>query len=229
MNGKEFTNMKILNRKPKPEKIKKKEIKLAKRLKKKVASTLDWMDLWDVSNNMMILKDNKKYEYIKGVKLTPHQIYLDEEPEQVRIVESLRITHNKILCPLYFAFVFTPVNLDQYEAELLKLMELETDPVLMNLLEDDWSKAAGFKDEYRELEFFIMVKGKSLDEVNKNFLQTASEFKRAGMGPKELNDNDFKNYLAYVFESSMINDFYFSEGIFSSLKPTMIDNGNEEN
>lgn len=201
----------------KPEKEIAKQIRQAKKLKKKVASTLDWMDIEDIADDSIVLKAGKKLEYIKGIKVMPHQIFLDTEAEQARIVERLRVAHNKIICPIYWGFVFTPVNLDQYQAELLRRMNLETDALILGMLQDDYDKAAAFMKSYRELEFFLMVKGKTAEEIDKNLGSLYTEFYRAGMSPRVLNSSDFKNYLAYVFENPLINDYYFSEGIFAPL------------
>lgn len=205
----------MMKNKKNPKKVLKKQIKNIKRWRKKVATTLDWMDVHEILDDMIILKRDKRMLYVKGIKVTPHQIFLDDPKTQAIIVDQLRMAHNKILCPLWWGYVFTPVNLNEYMSDQIRAYQNEIDPMIRDMIEDDMQKAEAFMEIYRELEFFIMVRGKNMDELQKNYMMLYSEIERAGMKPKDLNATDFKNYLAYLFENKVINDYYFSEGIFT--------------
>ena len=53
-----------------------------------------------------------------GVKLSPHDIFIDDAEEQERIIENLRMALNKMPFKMYFQFVYSPVNADEYETYL---------------------------------------------------------------------------------------------------------------
>ena len=63
-----------------------KEKRNAEKLKKKVATTLDWMHIHDITNNSVILKHGKYRATVMGVKLSPHDIFIDDAEEQERII-----------------------------------------------------------------------------------------------------------------------------------------------
>lgn len=211
--GREFINMK----KSSEEKEYQKKLKKAKSIKRKVQSTLTWMDIDDIVDDMIILKKGNQFNYVKGIKVSPHQIFLDTNQQQAFEVERLRIAHNKIMNDLWWGFVFTPVDLNQSMGDLLKQMDEEDDEVILSMIDDDLAKAQAFINDYRELEFFIMIKMNSRESLNKAFNELREEFENAGRWPKELGNNDFKNYISYVFENNMINDYFFSQGVFQIL------------
>ena len=70
------------------EKIKKAK-RDARKLSKKVASTLDWSHIYDITDNSIQLKKGKKQATVMGVKLSPHDIFIDDPEDQVRIIENL--------------------------------------------------------------------------------------------------------------------------------------------
>lgn len=205
-----------------------KQIEQAKKdantIKKKLATTLKWIDIDEVKDNMVILKKGGKTEYLKGIKIQPRNIFIEEFSEQARVLNKLRIAYNKIKCPLYFNFVYTPVNADEHIVNLMTQEQAEDDLQIRNLIQNDLDKIHRFQDNFKELEFFIMIKNNDLKELEKDFLDLTTEFKSAGFYPMELNRRDYYNYINFVFENSSINDFYFSRGIFSYLNQNMIYN-----
>lgn len=209
--------------------IEKKEFKKLKQAKKdsktmknQVATTLQWLDIEEVSDYHVHLKKGKKESYVKGIKLTPHNIFLDEPNEQMRRLNRLRLCLNKIKSELYFNFVFSPVNADEHISDLLSREAVEDDVECRRMLQNDLIKVENFRDTYRELEFFVMIRTKDLKEMEKDFSDLSGEFQAAGFYPHELNKKDYYNYMAYIFENPLINDFYFSRGIFSFENQDMI-------
>ena len=81
-------------------------------------TTLDWMHIHDITNNSVILKHGKYRATVMGVKLSPHDIFIDDAEEQERIIENLRMALNKMPFKMYFQFVYSPVNADEYETYL---------------------------------------------------------------------------------------------------------------
>lgn len=181
---------------------------------KKIKTTLDWLNVEKVNETSIELKKGKKQEYLIGLKIEPHSIFLDSYNEQSRRINLLRNAWNRLPFPIWHGFVFNPVNLDSYLLNLAKQMSVEQDDVIKEMLQDDIDKALTFTQIYRELEFFIMIKekpGKALEDM---YNQLLSAIKSAGFQYKKLNRIDYDNYISYAFENSIVNDYYFSRGVF---------------
>lgn len=185
--------------------------------KKKIASTMDWCIIDEVNEVGITLKKGKVNYYVKGIKLYPHNIFMDEPEQQARLVNKLRICLNKCPSGMYFGFVHNPVNADDHIAELLDQDRIEEDVVVQQMIQHDFDKIYSFQESFRELEFFVMIRDKDEKQLEKRYVDLFSEWQAAGFLPRELNKRDYYNYIDYCFENPLINDFYFSRGMFTSL------------
>ncbi len=197
----------------------KKTAKSVQRLKNKVASTLEWLDLSDIYEDHMILNKGKVERIVKGYKIHPHNIFLDSSSEQANRIGRLRGLYNSVNFKLYHAFVFNPVNLDIQIAELSRQYEREDDSKIQELILDDIQKMMVFIDMWKELEFYIVIQGKPGKEFDDQFIQLGQELKASRLIYQTLNKVDYDNYAAYLFENTLINDFYFSRGEFNLEMP----------
>lgn len=181
---------------------------------KKVKTTIDWLQIDKVHENYVELAKGKKNEILCGIKLDPHSLFLDSKSDQTHRIHLLRSALNRLNFDIWHGFVFNPVNLDSHLVLLARQMIIETDDVIKEMLEDDMDKARGFIQDYRELEFFMMIKGKPGNKFDDRFHQLQVAIQNADLSTKTLNHLDFDNFIAYQFENQLINDFYFSRGIF---------------
>ena len=196
-------------------KQKKKQIKQAKKVYKSVKTTLDWLDIVDVKDNVMYLKDDSM---VVGIKLKPRNIFIDSRGVQRQVINNLRISMNKLKFPIYWGFVFTPVDLTEHISQLLIQLEQEEDYVIKGMIQNDLDKAYWFSENYRELGFFLMIKEKDRAKLEKKYDMLVGEFRSSGFSCQELGDSDYYDYLAYLFENETINNFYFSRGVFKCLQ-----------
>lgn len=199
-------------------KTKKKIIRETTKLKKNVGSTLKWLDIEEIQEKQVILKRGGKTYYVRGIKLTPINIFLENEYDQRLRIARLRAVYNKINFKLYHSFVFNPTNLDDQIAYLSNLLVGEDNVAQQELIQNDIEKALMFIRDYYELEFFISVQSESEKEIEKRYNELEYQFSRAGFQVAQLNSIDFENYTAYLFENQMINDFLFGRGDFAILE-----------
>lgn len=192
-----------------------KQKKAAKKIRKTVATTLRWMDIKSVKDEEIVLERNNKTAYIQGIKLTPHNIFLDEPEIQQMMINQLRQVFNQINMDLYFAFVYSPVDVDDNIALLKQAMQTEDDMTIRNMLSADINKYRKFVATHKEKEFFIMIRDTDKKRLKKNLQDLSGYFASANMFPKQLNQRDFYAYIMYVFENTLINDYVFSRGVFS--------------
>lgn len=202
--------------------------KQATEFKKKVLTTLDWCNIYEVKNNEIILKDNKaskKLYHVKGIKVKPHDIFLDDPQTMNMIIEKWRLALNKLPFKIYWSFVTSPVDIDDYKARLYSMDQNETDRSIKQLLIDDYNKAEWFERTHRELEFMLFIRESEERDLEKHMNELIRETKSAGFEPKQLLKRDFLNYIAYMFDNKLINSTFFSRGVFQNqVESYYIDN-----
>ena len=206
----------------------KKRQKDAQHTQLKVASTLNWCDIDEITDSYVTLLKGKSLLYVQGIKLSPHNIFMDDPQTQARLINSLRLCLNKCPTDLYFCFVQTPVQADEHIAALLEEDRSEKDLVVKAMIRNDFDKIYGFQEDFRELEFFVMIRDTDPKRLEKRYVDLESEFRQSGFLPTMLNKRDYYNFLEYCFENSLINDFYFSRGVFTPLNQKWLYNeGND--
>ena len=216
--------MKLKNMNRKLTSIEKKEIsslkkqqKEAIKIRKKMATTLSWLDIDEVLENKIILKRGTKTEYVMGYKIQPHNIFIDESHEFLRRIQAVRRCFNQAPANLYFQFVYSPVNADPYINHVNYLLGEEDDKVVKKMLEDDLDKMESFQHAFKELEFFVLIKNSDPRKLEKDMEDLYGALQLGLFYPCILNKRDFFNYIAYSFENNSINDYMFARGILSYL------------
>lgn len=193
--------------------------KAEKELQKKVTkTTLSWLDLYSIEQDKMLIGKNPKHLLIKkGIKLTPHNIILDDENTQNNLINGIRQAMNGIPCPMDFLVVYSPVNCDVHINKINSLMVEEEDIVRQQMLSDDLEKVYNFQTYHKEKEFFILIEDYDEKVLDKNLADLYGYWRNAGLDPKYLNIRDFYSLVSHAFDNPMINDYKFNRGIMSYL------------
>ena len=209
-------------------KSKQKKAKKVTREKKRILSTMDWCDLYEVKDDQILLKGNKgkTVYHVTGIKVSPHNIFLDDEMTVVVEIDRLRIALNKMPFRIYWGFVTSPVNIEDYKARLYDL-RLNTDSLkIQSLIADDYRKAEQFEDLGKELEFMLFVRDKDERILEQKLQILYREINSAGLKADYLKKMDYLNYVSYLFENPLISSLYFSRGFFEfSNEIYAIENG----
>ena len=199
----------------------KKQLKQANKKKKQIAefknkvlTTLDWSNLYKVENTEILLKENKTIYHVVGIKVSPHDIFLEAPEVMDNIIERWRLSLNKLKFKIYWAFVTSPVDIDDYKARIYSLAEAEEDMTKRQLLIDDINKAVAFEYTHRELEFMLFIREADERKLEKNINELFRETTNAGFQPKRLLKRDFLNYISYLYDNKLINATFFDRGIF---------------
>ena len=190
--------------------------KATKQLQKKVATTLKWMDLQSVEDDCIIIGKEKKY-FIKGIKLTPHNIFIDEMSEQRARVDAIRLVLNQMPDEVWFEFPYSKINADNWINQLNAEARNETDQVVSRMIEADLEKIYDFQKYNREKEFMLLIRDTDEKRLQKNLEDLYRLWTNAGFSPKVLNRRDFYSLISFYFENSLITDYTFSRGIFSYM------------
>jgi len=210
-------------KKNKEKKAEKKAKKQAEKQKRYCATALEWSNIEMIDGNAIYIRNGNMQERVIGLKVIPRNIFIDTSYVQARVVNNLRIIFNKVRFPIYWQYVFVPVQIDDHVSILLREEAQEEDPRIRAMIRNDFEKVTWFQDTHRELEFFLMLRDKDEGTLMKNFDELVAELQYAGFRTKDLNMHDLYDYVAYMYENPLINDYYFSRGIFSCLADTSED------
>ncbi|MCR0262502.1 hypothetical protein MKC73_01130 [[Clostridium] innocuum] len=195
----------------------KEQRKRATKERRRCATALEWSDIERIEGDAIYLKDGNTQERIIGLKVIPRNIFIDTSYVQARVVNNLRIVFNKLRFPVYWGYVFVPVQIDDHIAALMREEAQEEDPRIRAMIRNDFEKVTWFQDTHRELEFFLMLRSGDGAVLMKEYDELIAELRYAGFRTKDLNTQDLYDYVAYMYENPLINDYYFSRGVFSCL------------
>ena len=191
--------------------------KVVKQMQKDTASTLRWMDIQSVEDDHIIIGRNQKRYIIKGIKLTPNNIFINREEEQRQWIEGIRLCMNSAPSEMWFEFVYSPVNCDTWINDLNEQYLQDPEPSNRNMINADLEKIYAFQETHREKEFFIMIRNEDESILDKDYADLLRLWSNAGFQPKPLNKRDFYSLVAYYFENDLINDYTFTRGAYSFL------------
>lgn len=197
----------------------KKRKKEANAFKQQVLTTMNWCNIQSVENYEIILKRNKndKTQYhVKGIKVKPHNIFLDTPVEVENRIDRLRMTLNKLKFKIYWGFVSSPVDIEDYKAELYQLNLKTQETSKKQMILDDLNKADWFENTHTELEFMLFIRDTDLRVLDKNLNDLLRETSACGFEPQILLKRDYLNYIAYLFDNKLLNATFFSQGVFRS-------------
>lgn len=206
-------------------KYKKKELKrLAKhdkieekKLKKNIEhfrKTTEWLDIIKVSDDVVMLDDKTG---VLGIKIVPPEVFTLDENSVSRWVEKYNLVLNNVDLEIYHMAIDSPIFVDNFINELRDSME-GAEEHIQNIIENEIDNYRFISEACPRKEFFMLLKGNPNDE---RFMKKVEDLWRllSGNGFRVLKANrvDFENIFAYVFENDLINDFYFSKGVFVDM------------
>ena len=213
MYGKELNIILFKKKKTTKEKTLKEREKESKRLGKKFHHTVDWIDVKGVSGQYIILGDHLA---VFGVKITPPKDILTDE-EQSAWAIRLSLVYSTCRLPIWHQMISSPVSVESHIKELEDQIS-DSNPEYINRLLIDEIENYDFVSSLPREEFFLLLKG---DPTNSRFEKEVSDFikslRNARFDFTFLNERDFENYFAYVFENDLVNNFYFAHGVYEDL------------
>lgn len=208
-----------------PEKAAKKANKQSKENRKRIATTLQWIDVDSIKDDTVYLKKGKKQMLLKGIKVNPKNIFIENAETVHLTIDRWRIFFNKFPFEIYWEFVFNPVDLDLHLVELDNELKYCEDKIISSMIQNDIAKAVDFCETHKELEFFMIINAKDEEEMEKHFFDMIHELNNEGISYSELRNKDFYNLISSVFENEMITQYKFNEGVFRSY---LVDDFNED-
>lgn len=193
-------------------KEKKKKIASYKKRMKKFYSTYDWVEIEDITDDYIQIS-NKQYFF--GIKIIPPKISTFDDVTIHHWVDKLNAVINSTALDIYHFKIESPINIDAEVLELTEKIAKEKDVARMKLYQNELENYRQLSIINPKVDYMEVVVG---DINNKKFMKDWDDFVRNLLHEQfeieKLNKIDFDNFLAFVFENDMINDFYFSRNVF---------------
>ncbi len=208
----------------------KKEEKQKKKRQKKLRSTMDWMDIQDLSHEGIHLHRDNKDMYVKGIRILPLNIYLLEDDERKARILRLASAIDKLYqYKLYFKFIKSEPEITLQTSHYLQLLETEENSSIAKIIELQIDKMEWFRNQHREVKFFVLIQDDNL-HIDKTFDMLFKEFASA-MGSRNLvkpmTYSDYKAVIQQEFEHEYIDELLFTEAILPDCSPSIVDEENK--
>lgn len=184
-----------------------------KKFKKVFKSVDEFMDIDEIYDNGIVLKDTS---IIKGVKMTPFDIWTCQSGMAEKMIGTLRYAFNQFDFPVYQCMVYSPSSFEELSNSLTKELDDCTD-IQKAIIFDDIEKLEEFSYNNKKVEFFLFIKNKNPRILQKWYSILLTELSRSFI-VKECGYLDYMNYLNWLFD---LNDNFLSKAYYKGR--SMID------
>lgn len=148
--------------------------KYTKSYKKAFRSIDEFIDIKHIYSDTIILKDGS---IIKGIKLTPFDIWTAGNEEAANAISILSYAFKQFSFEIYQCLVYSPNTMDLMITTLLNKIESSSD-IQKNILLEDIAKIHYFSENNKKVEFFLMIKNKNERQLMRNYNQMINELSR---------------------------------------------------
>jgi len=173
--------------------------------KQDLGNSLDLVDIKEIRDNVVILKDNslRQVVMVGGVNFA-----LKSETEQTILTQAYQTFLNTVEFPLQILVHSRKVNIDKYIETLLRRKELEQSPILQNQIDEYAEFVKGFvsKNAIMEKTFLVVVPffpiGSSISNSSKDLLGSIPFLGKKKSDPeaksKEESDRTFNENVSQL-------------------------------
>ncbi len=181
---------------------KKREGKIRKRIK----TTFEWIDVEEANNQGIYLK---KDQIIYGIRIIPVNIFLLSPGAVREKINTLSLAFSRLNKRLYIQFPSTEPRLDETFNYFLTLQEQTDDPKIANLIQTELDKIMLYENTHKDIWFYWMIRTNSKyyeDDVRE--LHKLAD--NAQMAYVPMTCYDYSNVIYDKFKNPLINSFFFS-------------------
>lgn len=155
--------------------------------------TEDWINIQSITNGMIVLPNQEK---VTGVKITPRNIFILDEDQQVNILLALKNFYNTIDYEFWLVVADRPVDISVYLSQLQLQYQNQTNPQIRKLLNQDIQKGNYFMgNNVVDTEYFILFKEKNVEAMQKKVRNLISGLSTAGLIATQTNNEDLRTII----------------------------------
>lgn len=196
--------------------LKKNEKKKAEKHRRKLKSTMEWMDIENIDENGITLKRNSRTLTAKGIRLLPVNISLMQDQSIRKQISSLSAAFDKLYqYPLYFKFIKADPDVTLQAADYIKKQEGEQNPAVSRLMDLEIDKLEWFRSSHKEVLFFVMIR-EDEKHIDKAYDLLIREFASA-WGTSMISKMTYSNYKAVVqqeFNNDTVDEYLFTQTLW---------------
>lgn len=192
--------------KKKQKRLTEKEAKTEEKLRKKMKTTAEWIDIEDVSDNGIELK---KQKIVIGIRIEPINIFLLPQAEVNRRISSLASALNQLKQRLYIQFPLTEPRLDETFNYFLTLQEKSENQIQYDLIQTELDKITRYEETNSDVWFYWLFVS-DLKHQEDDFKELCRLATVANFAFSKMNIVDYKNVIYDKFQNPLINNLYFS-------------------
>lgn len=155
--------------------------------------TNNWIQVKNINNGMIFLDDGN---IVSGVKISPRNIFIMTESEQVRIIEALKDFYNLIDYEFWLIIADRPVDINLYVSQLELQLSNEQRPGIRKLLADDIEKAETFAlNNVVDTEYYFMIKDNNSESLTKKIRNIINNMAGTGLIATQASNEDLRSVL----------------------------------
>ena len=192
-----------------------KEQKKLEKKRKKLKTTLDWMNVEDIKDSGIVLVDGDTTRYVKGICLNPINIFLLNEREVKQIIHRLSSAIDKLYqSTLYFKFIKTEPDVTMQTTDYMHKLQMENNPSIAKILQIEIDKLELFRTYNREVKFYVLIQ-ETEKHIDKMFELLFRELRYAwGQNPiREMNYEDYKSVVQQELSNEYVDEYLFTTAV----------------
>lgn len=167
--------------------------------------TEDWINIQSITNGMIVLPNQEK---VTGVKITPRNIFILDEDQQVNILLALKNFYNTIDYEFWLVVADRPVDISVYLSQLQLQYQNQTNPQIRKLLNQDIQKGNYFMgNNVVDTEYFILFKEKNVEAMQKKVRNLISGLSTAGLIANQTNNEDLRTIIDNFLNGGSTTNF----------------------
>ncbi len=167
--------------------------------------TEDWINIQSITNGMIVLPNQEK---VSGVKITPRNIFILDEDQQVNVLYALKNFYNTIDYEFWLVVADRPVDISVYLSQLQLQYQKQTNPQIRKLLNQDIQKGNYFMgNNVVDTEYFILLKEKNVELMQKKIRSLISGLSTAGLIANQTNNEDLRTIIDNFLNGGSTTNF----------------------
>lgn len=179
-----------------------------------------FMDIKDIYDDGIVLKDQT---IIKGIKLSPFDIWTCQSGMADKMISTLRYAFNQFDFPVYQCLVYSPSSFEELSNSLAKELD-DCSSIQRAIIIDDIEKLEEFSSQNKKVEFFFFIKHKNPRILQKWHSIVMTELSRSYI-VKSCGYSDYLTYINWLFD---LDNNFLAQGYYKGRMMADVTTTDEE-
>ena len=167
----------------------------------------DWVPVKQIMNGMIQLDNGM---FVTGIKVTPKNIFIQDQGTQDATIFNLRNFYNTIDYEFWLIVADRPVDINFYLTHLQLLYNKATNGEVRKLITQDINKANMFMSadfSVVDTEYYILFREKRLEIIQKRIHALITGLANCGLSSAQATNSDLRMLLDNFLNGGMTTEF----------------------